>query len=76
MNKLKNTQANMSKVNQEYIEALDNAYTSQESRIENLKKKLQKHRSKYMHPSNGVLRNGNASSLGSNQSQNRSKSVN
>lgn len=66
----------MTKANQEYISALDNAYSSQESRIENLKKKLEKHRSKYMHPNNGVLRNGNAATLNSNQSQNRSKSVN
>ena len=48
MSKLQNTKANVSKANQEYMSALDNAYTSQEIRIANLKQKLQKHRSRYM----------------------------
>jgi flagellar biosynthesis chaperone FliJ len=50
MNRMKNTKASIDKVNKQYIDALDSAYTSQDARISELKKKLEKHRSKYMHP--------------------------
>lgn len=48
LNKLKNTRSNVEKANQEYMNALDNAYSSQESRINALKQKLEMKRNKNM----------------------------
>lgn len=74
LEKLKNTRANVSKASQEYINALDNSYTSQDHRIQSLKQKLQQKRSKYMKPANGELRNSVRTLEGRDQ-HNRSKSV-
>lgn len=56
MNKLQYTRQNVSKVNQEYMNALDSSYSSQELRIANLKQKLQKHRSRYMNVQVNLVR--------------------
>jgi hypothetical protein len=72
LEKLKNTQANMSQVNKEYMDALDQSYGSQESRIQSLKNKLEKYRSKYMYGNedhNRNVTNGNVRTA-----ENRSKS--
>lgn len=75
MSKLQNTRVNVTQANKEYMIALDNAYNSQESRIETLKKKLEAQRSKYIQPSTGVVRKDSTNRIYSKDSNDRNRTI-
>ena len=71
LSKLQNTQANMGMANKEYMSALDQAYGSQETRIQSLKQKLEKYRSKHMHGNEGHNRSISKGTLSNDNSKSK-----